>query len=132
MCPMTNRFSPDFGAAPAPLALALLLAISTPAAAQEIRSIETRADFLDLVGEARLDTLGMTLQIRPSGRITGRAYGTPLRGTWDWSDIYFCSALTYGGRSHARNCHTVTLISQTLRMTEDEGQGPFSDFWLRR
>ncbi|WP_138919442.1 dihydrodipicolinate reductase [Oceanicola sp. S124] len=132
MCPKTNRLPPVTGAASASLALALALTVATPAEAQELRRVETRSDFLDLVGEASLTRLGMTLQVRPDGSITGRAYGTRLRGSWDWSDTYFCSALTYGGRSHPRNCHTVTVISQTLRMTGDEGQGGSSDFWLRR
>ncbi|MBR9766415.1 MAG: dihydrodipicolinate reductase [Rhodobacteraceae bacterium] len=132
MCPKTNRFPPTVNAMSVPMALVLVMSLATPCWAQGTQNIRTRDEFLALVEGARLSTLGMVMRIRGDGSITGRAFGTPLRGTWDWSDTYFCSALRFGGRNHARNCQTVMVISHTLRMTEDEGRGLFTDFWLRR
>ncbi|WP_143516832.1 dihydrodipicolinate reductase [Pseudooceanicola antarcticus] len=111
--------------------MSLLSTIPAPAGAEDFLPIETRADFLDLVDGAKLTTLGMTLYIRSDGRITGTAYGARLRGEWEWSDAYFCRTLSWGGQNLPLNCHSVTLLSRTLRMTEQEGQGTFVDFFLQ-
>jgi len=112
----------------AALALSTLLAV--PAAAESER-ISSRDAFVSLVQDRALTRLGITLNVFPDGQITGRAFGTVVRGAWSWKDGYFCRTLFFGTQNLGDNCQVVEKRGAALRFTADQGKGDFADLRLR-
>ena len=120
---------------PAASALALALGLSglppAPALADTTRPVTSRAEFLGLVEGRALTRLGISLSVAADGTITGRAFGTPVTGSWDWRDGYFCRAMQYGQTEIAANCQSVEQRGNALRFTSDRGAGAHADLRLR-
>lgn len=107
----------------AALLTAALLA-AAPAVAQEAKPITNRDAFVSLVEGRDLTRLGISLNVTRDGRITGRALGRPVSGTWEWQGNYFCRVLKWGGKViDAYNCQAVQLEGAGLRFTSDRGAG---------
>lgn len=94
-------------------------------------TIETRAGFVAATSGKTLTQVGIRLNVRGDGSITGRAFGQDVRGTWTWEGPYFCRTLSYGKRTLERNCQTVEKNEAGLRFTADQGQGDTAKLRLR-
>jgi hypothetical protein len=93
--------------------------------------VETREAFVQLVKDRALTRLGITLTVLPDGKITGRAFGQPVRGAWNWRGNYFCRDLYYGETALGPNCQVVERRGGNLRFIADQGQGMHADLRLR-
>ncbi len=121
---------------PAKLLSAILffLAPALPAAADTFQRIDDRAEFLGTVEgrELRMGLFGISLQVKPDGRIEGRAMGWDLTGSWDWKDGYFCREMDWSGYPIPMNCQLVEARgNQQIRFTVDRGAGDSASFNLR-
>lgn len=110
--------------------LALSLLLAAPAAAEGER-IDSRDTFVSLVKDRSLTRLGITLNVSPDGRITGRAFGKPVKGDWSWKGGFFCRTLFFGDENLGDNCQVVEKRGQSLRFTADRGKGDYADLRLR-
>ncbi|MDN5568512.1 MAG: dihydrodipicolinate reductase [Paracoccus sp. (in: a-proteobacteria)] len=111
------------------LAAIALIALLPMAAAAE--RVTTRDDFVSLVDQRRLTTMGITLVVSPDGRIGGRAFGSDVSGDWVWDKGWFCRTLAWGSRSWPRNCQLVVRDGDKLRFTSDQGTGDSATLRIR-
>lgn len=114
------------------LALSLLSAL--PAAADGFQRIDDRDEFLGRVGgrELRLGLFGISLEVKPDGRIEGSAMGWDVTGRWDWKDGYFCREMDWSGYPIPMNCQLVEARGdEQIRFTVDRGAGDSASFNLR-
>lgn len=114
--------------------LALLLAlVPLPARADGYARIATREDFVAAVDgrEMRIRLLGITLNVRADGTITGNAMGWPVTGSWDWQDGFFCREMDWSGTPVPFNCQLVERQGDDIRFTVDKGKGDSARFALR-
>jgi len=116
------------------LLLAVLIAIQiAPAARAEGASrIAEREEFVRLIQGRALTRLGITLTVTPDGAITGRAFGTPVKGAWRWQGGLFCRDLFFGDEDLGPNCQVVERRGDTLRFIADEGRGDYADLRLKK
>jgi len=110
--------------------LCLTVMVSSPAAAEN-RRIDSRDAFVSLVQDRALTRLGVTLNVLPDGRISGRAFGRAVKGGWSWKNGYFCRSLYFGDENLGDNCQVVEKRGESLRFTADQGQGDYADLRLR-
>lgn len=85
--------------------------------------VSDRAAFLNLVAGKELRTLGIRLVVTRAGEITGRAFGQPVTGSWDWKDGYFCRTLQAGDDVYGLNCQVVSQKNNRVRFQADRGTG---------
>jgi len=116
------------------LVLALALALpGTPALAFE-RITDAQA-FARLIEGRTLTRFGIRLEVSArgdaSGQITGRGFGYPVTGAWQWESGFLCRDLDWGGSDLGFNCQAVLHDGGTLRFVSDQGQGDHADFRLR-
>lgn len=114
--------------------LALILTPALPVAADTFQRIDERAEFLDTVQgrELRMGLFGITLQVKPDGKIEGRAMGWDVTGRWDWKDGYFCREMDWSGYPIPMNCQLVEARGdEQIRFTVDRGAGDSASFNLR-
>jgi hypothetical protein len=111
---------------PAALLLAILL-MAAPAAAFE-RVTEQR-EFTQLMQNS-LKRFGIQLQVSADGRITGRGFGYPVTGDWQWQNGLFCRTLDWGGMDLGYNCQAVLRDGNRVRFVSDRGTGQHADFRL--
>ncbi|MFN3936469.1 MAG: dihydrodipicolinate reductase [Gemmobacter sp.] len=111
--------------------LCLALCTPLPAAASDATRIQSRDAFVSLVKDRALTRFGITLTVLPDGAITGRAFGRPVRGDWNWRGSYFCRNLWFGDEPLGPNCQVVELRGNALRFIADEGRGDHADLRLR-
>jgi hypothetical protein len=109
----------------------VLCALQAVPAAAEGERIESRAAFVSLIQDRALTRLGITLNVSPDGRISGRAFGKPVKGDWAWKGGFFCRTLYFGDENLGDNCQVVEKRGQSLRFTADQGQGDYADLRLR-
>ncbi|MCK0167860.1 dihydrodipicolinate reductase [Jannaschia sp. S6380] len=110
-------------------ALLFLLVFPYPAAAFE--AVTSRDAFVALTAGKRLMGDGVSLQVLPDGRITGRGFGLRVSGTWAWRDGLFCRTLDTALRDFPLNCQTVAIQGDVLRFRADRGTGDVADLRLR-
>ena len=113
-----------------PAFLAACLSLAGTAALAETVRINSQSDFLAIVQGKALTRLGIALEVTSDGRITGRAFGSPVSGAWVWRDGYFCRSLYHGERDLGDNCQMVELRGSRLRFTSDKGAGIHADLRL--
>lgn len=114
------------------VATAGLLAVhGAPAVASGLKKITSEAEFEGLVTGRKLTTLGVTLEVFPDGRITGRAFGRDVSGQWRWQDGYFCRDLMYGEKPLAPNCQAVLSADNRIRFVSDQGSGQAANLQIR-
>ncbi|MBD3679511.1 MAG: dihydrodipicolinate reductase [Rhodobacteraceae bacterium] len=112
------------------VALLAGLSLASPVWAEEFEKIDDRSEFVELVDGKSLARFGITLDVRPDGRIVGRAFGTDVSGAWRWDGGYFCRDLFWGKQDLGPNCQEVRLNGDTLRFISDQGTGQFADLRL--
>ncbi len=101
-----------------------------PAGADGFQTVKDRGTFLSLVQARDLTRSGISLQVSPSGQISGRALGRDVTGAWRWSNGYFCRELFWGSRNLGPNCQMVKANGKSLRFISDQGKGIHADFKL--
>ena len=109
----------------------LVLMLATPVKAQDFIPITDRGNFIDLVNgkQLRLATYGITLNVLPDGRISGRGFGQDVTGSWNWQDGYFCREMLLGSRTIEYNCQLVEARgADRMRFTVDRGAGQSATF----
>lgn len=99
--------------------------------AAQFKQLSDKDQFLQIVTQGQLKRFGITLEVKPDGKITGKAFGFDISGAWDWRDGYFCRNLNWGGSDIGTNCQEVKISGNTLRFTSDQGTGDFADLRLR-
>ena len=112
-------------------AILALIASADVAGAEAFNVVSSRDTFVSLVQGRELRRFGIRLTVSADGAITGRAFGTPVSGQWNWNDGYFCRDLFYGEEDLGFNCQLVQVNGETLRFTTDQGQGIYADLTLR-
>lgn len=111
--------------------LAAALALwAAPLWAEGFRTVESRDTFLGLVTGKSLTRFGVSLDVSPAGRISGRAFGRDVRGAWRWDGGYFCRDLSFGQQDLGPNCQVVQTDGRTLRFIADRGAGESADLRL--
>ncbi|MDT8857364.1 dihydrodipicolinate reductase [Paracoccaceae bacterium Fryx2] len=113
------------------VAVCLCLLLPAPVAADGFAPVRERADFVRLVSGKALTQFGISLTVTPEGGISGRAFGRPVTGAWNWAGGYFCREMAFGSRLLAQNCQVVQRKGDTLRFIADEGRGDTADLKLR-
>lgn len=93
--------------------------------------VSDRSTFVTIMEQGTLNRFGITLNVEPDGRITGKAFGRNVTGAWDWRDGYFCRDLNWGNTSLEANCQEVKVSGRMVRFTSDQGKGAFADLQLK-
>lgn len=106
----------------------LVLAMPAPASAERVT---TRDAFLGLVQGRALTATGIRLEVTPDGRIGGRAFGSDVRGTWEWDAGWFCRTLGWGRREWPLDCQLVVRDGDRLIFTAAKGTGERATLRLR-
>ncbi len=119
-----------------PILALLLLSMSLtalPAWADGYERVAPREDFVSAVDgrEMRIGLLGITLNVRADGTISGNAMGWPVTGSWDWQDGFFCREMDWSGTPVPYNCQLVERRGDDIRFTVDKGKGDSARFALR-
>ena len=70
------------------------------------------------------------LEVTPGGQITGTGAGWAVRGSWTWSDGYFCRDLFWGDDDLGHNCQAVSFDGERVHFTSDRGAGESAGFRL--
>ena len=110
----------------------IALAVASPVAASDFQRIADRNNFVELIQNRDLTRFGIRLKVSQNGEITGRAFGRKVSGDWSWNGGYFCRDLYLGDAElDTKNCQTVQVKGNTLRITSDKGQGDWADLRLR-
>jgi hypothetical protein len=108
------------------------LGLAVPSLAMaDTQPIQSRDAFVSLINGKALTRLGITLNVAPNGKITGRAFGKPVTGDWNWQQTYFCRTLYFGGDNLGSTCTTVEKRGEVLRFTTEKGKGDYADLRLR-
>ena len=113
---------------------ALLAATPMTALADGFAPVKDEGAFLSLVDgkELRIFLYGLRLEVRPDGTIAGSAVGSPITGTWDWQDGYFCREMAWGDEPIEYNCQLVEVEgNDRMRFTVDQGAGDSATFRLQ-
>jgi hypothetical protein len=118
------------------IAAAIILGLlsAMPALANDFTPVKDESQFVSLVEgrELRLGRFGVWLNLTRDGRITGRALGWALTGSWDWKDGFFCREIDWSGYAIPLNCQLVEVRDgEELRFTVDRGAGDSASFKLR-
>lgn len=111
-------------------ALTAAFALPTMAAA-ELKRIESKSEFVQLVQGKTLARPLVRLQVTPNGQISGRGATWDVTGSWTWQNGYFCRDLNWGGDDLGYNCQTVLANGSEMRFVADQGAGDSADFRLR-
>lgn len=114
--------------------LALLVALASPAMAEDYKPVMEKSEFLKLIAgkELRNGLYDLSLFLTPDGQIKGDALGWKITGTWSWKDGYFCREMDWEGYAIPYNCQLVEIRSgRDLRFTVDRGAGNSAAFRLR-
>ena len=72
---------------------ALFITCTAPLAAYAFEKVTSRDQFVQIVEGKDLRLTGIRVNVTPSGKIKGRAYGFGVSGEWQWRDGYFCRSL---------------------------------------
>jgi hypothetical protein len=109
----------------------IALICGTASLAADFRPIQEESKFRALVEGRELTRFGVRLEVLPEGQITGRGFGMPVGGDWEWRDGYFCRTLIFGQSGDPYNCQLVLKDGDTLRFISDQGQGDQADLRIR-
>ncbi|WP_439124886.1 dihydrodipicolinate reductase [Marivita sp.] len=114
------------------LTVAVLGSFMLPqAAAAELKRIESKTEFVQLVQGKTLARPLVRLNVSPNGSITGRGATWDVTGSWTWQNGFFCRDLNWGGDDLGYNCQTVLANGSEMRFVADQGAGDSADFRLR-
>lgn len=105
--------------------------LAAPATAEAFVTVKDRAQFVQIISGRDLTRFGISVDVSPEGQISGRAFGYPVSGAWQWSGSYFCRDLYWGSDNLGQNCQMVRINGDTIRFISDRGTGEFADLTLR-
>lgn len=107
------------------LGVALAACQSAPdAGATGPQQLATQADLAPIIGKTVTFQQGQSFRILGDGTIRGSWDGTPLAGTYQMRDGFFCRTLTSGPRGPTgEDCQLFVLEGSTLNVTRDRGAG---------
>ena len=109
--------------------IALAALVASPVAADFAR-VDDRSQFMSIVEGRDLTRLGISLKVG-AGSINGKAFGSTVKGAWNWKDGYFCRSLYWGNKNLGDNCQAVDVSGNTIRFTSDRGAGQSAELTLR-
>ncbi|MFP7569668.1 dihydrodipicolinate reductase [Marivita sp. S2033] len=112
-------------------AIALVSTLTPQSAAAEMKRIDSKSEFVQLVQGKTLSRAFVKLRVGADGAIAGRGAGWDVTGRWDWKDGYFCRDLNWGGDDLGYNCQEVRADGRAMRFTADKGTGDAANFTLR-
>ena len=113
-------------------AMAGLTAFSfSSSAAIAFEKVNSKSEFMQIVNGKDLRLTGIRINLTADGAIVGRAFGTPVTGSWNWQDSYFCRTLYWGTRDLGQNCQEVSINGDRIRFQSDRGAGRYADLNLR-
>ncbi len=55
--------------------------------------VKSQDCFVQITSRRALTRFGMNVDVSPGGQISGRAFGYPVTGAWQWSGSNFCRYL---------------------------------------
>ena len=113
------------------MTIAALAIVAPQIAAAELKRIDNRSEFVQLVEGKTLSRPLVRLTVTPDGQIAGRGATWDVIGTWSWKDGYFCRDLNWGGDDLGYNCQAVLANGSEMRFIADQGAGEAADFRLR-
>lgn len=113
------------------LSATLITFVLPQMAMADLKRVEDKAEFVDLVEGKTLLRPMVRLTVKPDGKITGRGVAWDVTGSWKWNDGYFCRDLNWGGDDLGFNCQTVLADGSSMRFISDQGAGASADFRLR-
>lgn len=111
--------------------LVVAMAALPQTALAELKRIDDRSEFVQLVAGKTLSRPLVKLQVSLDGRISGRGVRWDVTGTWSWKNGFFCRDLDWGGDDLGYNCQEVKANGNEIRFTSDRGAGDSADFRLR-
>lgn len=114
-----------------PILAAALIWVGGTMPAAAFDRITDGTEFTRLMQSSGLSRFGIQLQVLSDGRITGRGFGYPVTGDWQWRDGLFCRTLDWGGMDLGYNCQAVLRNGRTVRFVSDQGTGMHADFRLQ-
>lgn len=100
-------------------------------AAADLKRVESKSEFVQLVQGKTLSRPLVRLQVKPNGQISGRGATWDVTGSWTWQDGFFCRDLNWGGDDLGYNCQAVLANGSEMRFIADQGAGDAADFRLR-
>lgn len=100
-------------------------------AAAELKRVENKSEFIQLVQGKTLSRPLVRLQVAADGSIKGRGATWDVTGSWSWENGFFCRDLNWGGDDLGYNCQTVLANGSEMRFIADQGAGDSADFRLR-
>lgn len=106
-------------------------ALATPLAAYAFEKVANKTEFMEIIEGKDLRLTGIRLNVTPAGEIVGRAFGTQVRGSWQWQGNFFCRTLFWGKRDLGQNCQEVSVQGDTIRFQSDRGAGRYADLTMR-
>ena len=112
-------------------AAATALALMPQIAAAELKRIDDKAEFVQLVQGKTLSRPLVRLRVSADGTISGRGVRWDVTGSWSWQNGFFCRDLNWGGDDLGYNCQEVRANGNEMRFTSDRGAGDSADFRLR-
>lgn len=112
-------------------AAALAAWVLPQAAMAELKRIENKSEFVQLVQGKTLSRPLVSLTVTPDGKITGRGATWDITGSWDWKNGFFCRDMNWGGDDLGYNCLAVLANGSEMRFIADQGAGQSADFRLR-
>lgn len=110
---------------------AVALVMAPQIASAELKRIDNKSEFVQLVQGKTLSRPLVRLKVSPDGSISGRGVSWDVTGSWSWEDDFFCRDLNWGGDDLGYNCQEVRANGNALRFTSDKGAGESADFRLR-
>lgn len=113
------------------LAATAALALTPQVALAELKRIDNKSEFVELIQGKTLSRPLVRLEVSPDGSITGRGVRWDVTGSWSWENGFFCRDLNWGGDDLGYNCQEVRANGSDMRFTSDRGAGDFADFRLR-
>jgi hypothetical protein len=120
---MLNRFTL--------VSAALAFALVPQLASAELKRIDNKSEFVQLVQGKTLSRPLVRLEVNSDGSIKGRGVRWDVTGSWSWQNGFFCRDLNWGGDDLGYNCQEVRANDNELRFTSDQGTGESADFRLR-
>lgn len=121
----------------APIALALAVAGCVAPTydvgydGKPMRRIASAAEFEAAVVGKRLSSRGVTLVIRPNGRVTGSGQAGRVSLNWSWRGPYYCRSGSVGGIQVEEDCEVVLTSGNSVQFVSNRGRGQGVEYRIR-
>lgn len=85
--------------------------------------IQTEAQYRERVAGRQITLENGHVTFAADGSAAGAWNGTPMVGSWTWSDGFHCRTLRIGSNDLGTDCQLIELQGNQLRATAQRGQG---------